>query len=141
MSEDDVLWWSHGGILRGESHKRFHLLHQIMEETPGIGLAPYDRCGWDEVCAVPENEKWGAVKSYYLYYYVEHDSRGSRHLQRKIPHRAAGETVYGGADTEGSTGVSWQWTHLEKNVYNRMEHLEKRCKESNWKCTNKNIQK
>ena len=44
-------------------------------------------------------------------------------------------------DTEGSTGVSWQWTHLEKNVYNRMEHSEKRCKESNWKCTNKNIQK
>ena len=69
MSDDDVLWWSHGGILHGESHKRFHLLHQIMEETPGIGLAPYDRCGWDEVCAVPESEKWSAVKSYYLYYY------------------------------------------------------------------------
>ena len=69
MSEDDVLWWSHGGILRGESHRRFQLLYQIMEETPGIGLAPYDRCGWDEVCAVPESERWGAVKSYYLYYY------------------------------------------------------------------------
>ena len=69
LSDDDVLWWSHGGILHGESHKRFHLLHQIMEETPGIGLAPYDRCGWDEVCAVPESEKWSAVKSYYLYYY------------------------------------------------------------------------
>ena len=69
MSDDDVLWWSHGGILHGESHKRFHLLHEIMEETPGIGLAPYDRCGWDEVCAVPESEKWSAVKSYYLYYY------------------------------------------------------------------------
>lgn len=69
LNKEDVLWWSHGGILHGESHKRFHLLHQIMEETPGIGLAPYDRCGWDEVCAVPESEKWGAVKSYYLYYY------------------------------------------------------------------------
>ena len=69
MSDDDVLWWSHGGTLHGESHKRFRLLHQIMEEMPGIGLAPYDRCGWDEVCAVPESEKWSAVKSYYLYYY------------------------------------------------------------------------
>ena len=40
LNKEDVLWWSHGGILHGESHKRFHLLHQIMEETPGIGLAP-----------------------------------------------------------------------------------------------------
>ncbi len=62
LNKEDVLWWSHGGILHGESHKRFHLLHQIMEETPGIGLAPYDRCGWDQVCAVPENEKMGRSK-------------------------------------------------------------------------------
>ena len=45
---------------------------------------------------------------------MEHDGRGSRYLQREIPHRAAGETVYGGADPEGSIGVNWQWTHLEK---------------------------
>ena len=32
---------------------------------------------------------------------MEHDGRGSRYLQREIPHRAAGEIVYGGADPEG----------------------------------------
>ena len=40
-----------------------------MLETPGLGLMPYDRCGWDEVCAVPEQEFMLPVKSYYLYYY------------------------------------------------------------------------
>lgn len=71
MSEDDVLWWSHGGKLKGESWKRFKFLHKIMCETPGTGLAPYEKCGWDEVCAVPEEttQVMNPVKDYYLYYY------------------------------------------------------------------------
>ena len=67
--DNPALWWSHGGKLRGESWKRFRLLSDILKQTPGPGLAPYDRCGWDEVCAVPENEPFQPVKSYYLYYY------------------------------------------------------------------------
>ena len=69
MNDEDVLWWSHGGRLRGESWKRFALLHRIMTETPGLGLMPYDQHRWDEVCAVPESEFLRPVKSYYLYYY------------------------------------------------------------------------
>lgn len=69
MNPEDILWWSHGGRLHGESHKRFHLLLEIMKETPGMGLCPYENCGWDEVCAVPEQEFMKPVKSYYLYYY------------------------------------------------------------------------
>lgn len=69
MSDDDVLWWSHGGKLHGESYQRFQLLHDIMTQTPGIGLAPYEKSSWDEVCAVPEAEAAKPMKSYYLYYY------------------------------------------------------------------------
>ena len=69
MSPDDVLWWSHGGKLHGESYKRFALLHELMEDCPGYGLAPYERCAWDEVCAVPEGEFYKPVKSFYLFYY------------------------------------------------------------------------
>ena len=69
MNEDDVLWWSHGGKLHGESWKRFELLHRIMCETPGLGLEPWRNCGWDEVAAVPEKEFMQPVKSYYLFYY------------------------------------------------------------------------
>lgn len=69
-SLDDILWWSHGGKLHGESHKRFHLLYEIMQETPGTGLAPYDGL-WGEVWAVPEESalKIKPVKDYYLIYY------------------------------------------------------------------------
>lgn len=68
MSPDDVLWWSHGGKLHGESWKRFGFLLDIMKETPGCGLAPCPM-NWDEVCAVPQTEAAQAVKSYYLIYY------------------------------------------------------------------------
>lgn len=71
MNEEDILWWSHGGILRGESHKRVKFLLGIMKDTPGIGLTPYERSAWDEVCAVPETAslKFSSIKNYYLYYY------------------------------------------------------------------------
>ena len=67
---DGVLWWSHGGKLKGESHKRFKFLHEIMCETPGLGLRPYEKKGWDEIAAVPENTPAdGSPKDYYLYYF------------------------------------------------------------------------
>ncbi|HHV13712.1 MAG TPA: DUF5605 domain-containing protein [Clostridiales bacterium] len=70
MSPDDILWWSHGGVLHGESPDRLKFLYRILSETPGYGLMPLQQ-GWDEVCAVPESADGMAqeVKSYYLYYY------------------------------------------------------------------------
>lgn len=35
LSDDDVLWWSKGGILKGESPARIAFLRQIMEQLPG----------------------------------------------------------------------------------------------------------
>lgn len=67
IKEEPVLWWSHGGELHGESHKRFHFLYKVMEQTPGIGLKPYEKTSWDEVCAVPQEEIHRG--KYYLFYY------------------------------------------------------------------------
>lgn len=67
LDPKDILWWSHGGELHGESHKRFTFLLDIMKQTPGIGLAPYENKNWDEICAVPQNVNCRG--SYYLYYY------------------------------------------------------------------------
>ncbi len=65
---EDVIWWSHGGKLHGESWKRFGFLLDILKETPGIGLRPLaDK--WDNVAAAPECERLQKIKSYYLYYY------------------------------------------------------------------------
>ena len=65
---NDKLWWSHGGKLLGESWKRFGFLIDILQETPGLGLAPYEK-RLDYVCAVPEEEWRNEVKSYYLMYF------------------------------------------------------------------------
>lgn len=65
---DQVLWWSHGGELHGESWKRVKFLLQVLKETPGIGLAPAVR-SWDEVCAVPEDMVLAAQTGYQIYYY------------------------------------------------------------------------
>lgn len=69
LSDDNKLWWSHGGVLHGESEPRFKFLYDIMKQTPGIGLKHYEKCQFDEVVAVPEKEIFGGVYSYYLCYY------------------------------------------------------------------------
>lgn len=67
MDPEDILWWSHGGKLHGESWKRLSFLKEILTETPGIGLKPCERSSFDEVCAVPESPVHAGT--YYLYYY------------------------------------------------------------------------
>ena len=72
MSEDDILWWSHGGELKGESHKRVKFLLDILKAVPAHGLRRYpdnDFTTWDCVCAVPENEEDASRTGFRLYYY------------------------------------------------------------------------
>lgn len=38
VDPEDILWWSHGGPLHGESPARIRFLHSILCETPGLGL-------------------------------------------------------------------------------------------------------
>lgn len=35
LSEDEILWWSRGGVLKGESSKRIGFLREILEAMPG----------------------------------------------------------------------------------------------------------
>lgn len=67
MNESDILWWSHGGELHGESPARFKFLQQIMEETPAPGLCPHPKCAWDEVAATLDDAS--KPEEYNIYYY------------------------------------------------------------------------
>lgn len=70
MNPKDILWWSHGGKLHGESWKRFALLRDVMKQTPGLGLKLQKDGEWDSVTAVPEAEPDELkTHSYYLHYY------------------------------------------------------------------------
>lgn len=48
------LWWSHGGVLHGESVSRIAFLKTLLESVPGNRLRPVD-FAWDVACAVPED--------------------------------------------------------------------------------------
>jgi hypothetical protein len=62
---DDILWWSHGGDLHGESPLRLKFLYKILSEIPGPGLKPLN--DWMEPVATVE-DLFG-VSGYYLYYF------------------------------------------------------------------------
>lgn len=70
MSQDNILWWSHGGTLHGESPARIEFLKKILYETPAYGLSPINR-EWDEVCAIPADslQMMKPVRDYYICYY------------------------------------------------------------------------
>ncbi len=42
LQPQDILWWSKGGVLRGESWRRIAFLRRILEETASGGLAPLE---------------------------------------------------------------------------------------------------
>lgn len=50
MCNENVLWWSHGGILRGESVQRIAFLKKFLEQMSGCCLSP-KASSWDDVCA------------------------------------------------------------------------------------------
>ena len=61
MHPEDILWWSKGGVLHGQSPQRFAFLRQIVEAGPQEGLDPVD-WHWDVACA-------GMAGEYYLAYF------------------------------------------------------------------------
>ena len=61
LDPQDVLWWSKGGKLRGQSVARIAFLRRIVEESPAQGIVPVD-WGWGIACAGVEGE-------YYLCYW------------------------------------------------------------------------
>ena len=63
LTEDEVIWWSHGGTLHGESAERIKFLKGILEQVPGNGLKNV-KYSWDEVVACAEEED-----NYKIFYY------------------------------------------------------------------------
>lgn len=62
LHPQDILWWSHGGVLRGESPPRIAFLRQIIEGGPPGGLDPVEWTGWDVHAA-------GKGNDYCLFYF------------------------------------------------------------------------
>jgi hypothetical protein len=62
----DILWWSKGGVLHGQSPARIAFLRKILEEGSPEGLSPMpDSWVWDHVAG-------GQRGDYRLFYFGEH---------------------------------------------------------------------
>jgi hypothetical protein len=61
LHPDDVLWWSKGGVLHGESPSRIAFLRDVIEDAPPEGIEPIDK--W-------QNARMGGKEGeYYLTYF------------------------------------------------------------------------
>ena len=56
MHPEDIIWWSHGGVLHGISEPRLAFLYKIMTETPG-GFLKAGRSSFDEIVGIPVDEE------------------------------------------------------------------------------------
>jgi hypothetical protein len=66
LHSHDILWWSKGGVLHGDSPARIAFLRRILEEGPAGGLDPLDGViGHGFPCA-------GQARAYYLLYFGVH---------------------------------------------------------------------
>ena len=65
LHPQDILWWSHGGILHGESPSRIRFLHEILLQTPGHGLRRGPGA-FDETVGIPEQKN---ADAYAIHYY------------------------------------------------------------------------
>lgn len=59
-SDDQVLWWSKGGVLKGQSPVRLAFLKRVLDDAPADGIEPIDR--WQHP------EYGGRAPDYYLVY-------------------------------------------------------------------------
>jgi hypothetical protein len=60
QSDDQILWWSKGGVLKGQSPARLAFLKQVLADAPADGIEPADK--WQNP------EYGGRVPDYYLVY-------------------------------------------------------------------------
>ena len=60
-ADDEVLWWSKGGVLKGDSPARIAFLREVLEDGPDGGLDPVPS-DWDLPCA-------GIPGEYHLAYF------------------------------------------------------------------------
>jgi hypothetical protein len=75
-NEDEVLWWSKGGVLHGDSAPRIAFLRAIIEAVPAPGLSPFmdDRA---KRAVIPGGEVIGSHLDdrLYLAYFAMHQPR------------------------------------------------------------------
>ena len=62
-SDDQILWWSKGGVLKGQSPARLAFLKKVLDGSPAEGIEPMDKMQSPTSAASPENTIWSISAS------------------------------------------------------------------------------
>jgi Domain of unknown function (DUF5060)/Domain of unknown function (DUF5605)/Protein of unknown function (DUF4038) len=78
-SDDQVLWWSKGGVLKGQSPARLAFLKKVQDDMPPEGIDPIDR--WQD----PQDPRIGGQPGKYYLIYFGKDTPTSWRFQLPKP--------------------------------------------------------
>jgi hypothetical protein len=80
-SDDQILWWSKGGVLKGQSPARLAFLKKILDDAPAEGIDPMDKSQQADLA--------GKAGEYYLAYFGKQTPTSWRFT---IPRPSSGRT-------------------------------------------------
>lgn len=87
LSPDNIIWWSKGGVLKGESPARLAFLKKVLDDAPAEGIDPVDK--W-------QNPEYGGQPGkYYLVYLGKQSPVSWEFLIPKPPKRPGVPPVEG----------------------------------------------
>lgn len=105
--EGERIWWSHGGVLKGESYKRLFFLKQFLEHVPGGELEPARISPWGDNSA-----RAAKFPDSFLVLYADFHTLGSFHYRfpEQEQWRVTQKDVW--EMTSKDLGVHSGWFHI-----------------------------
>jgi hypothetical protein len=97
-SDDQVLWWSKGGVLKGQSPARLAFLKQVLADAPAEGLEPVDKWQTADIA--------GRAPDYYLVYFGK---ATPTNWVFQLPKPAAGKLPKSAADLKFKAEILDTW--------------------------------
>jgi len=101
LSPDDVLWWSKGGVLKGQSPARLAFLRKVLEDSPAEGIEPIDK--W-------QNPEYGGQPSEYYLVYLGKQTPASWEFRLPKPPQGKGSPPADGMKFSAEVLDTWNMT-------------------------------
>ena len=105
-SDDQILWWSKGGVLKGQSPARLAFLRKVLEDSPADGIDPVDK--WQDTPIA------GKPADYYLVY-LGKETPTRWEFKRPKPPQGKGHTPADGMKFTAEVLDTWNMTATPVN--------------------------
>jgi hypothetical protein len=101
LSPDDVLWWSKGGVLKGQSPARLAFLRKVLDDAPAEGIEPVDK--W-------QNPEYGGKPPEYYLVYLGKQTPASWEFKLPKPPQGKGQPPADGMKFTAEVLDTWNMT-------------------------------